>query len=90
MTREEAQALAEELVLRLVRRAFNEKRLPTLRAAREAYAGGLASMVTGDQIMSNAVVMHAAVGIELLRETFLQTGDTAEEIRAEHPTEKGP
>lgn len=87
MTREEAQALAEELVLRLARDSFT--RLPKgLRELGAAYLGGVTQqfeqLTTGGELRTNGVVMLGAIAIEFLRELFLYTGDSADNIRRLH------
>jgi hypothetical protein len=88
MTREQAQALAEELVLRLARDSFDRRRW-SLDQIGATFCGGIRALhgvvEARGEIKSNSVVMIAACAIELLREAFVQTGDSAEEIRAAHP-----
>jgi hypothetical protein len=92
MTREEAQALAEELVLRFTRDSFRRRRMGWHDAA-TTYAGGIRAhygvLTTGGDLMSNSHVMIAAIAIEVLRESFVKTGETAEEIREAHPLGRG-
>lgn len=92
MTREEAQALAEELVLRMSRESFIRRRMNWHDAA-TTYAGGIRAhygvLTTGGDLMSNSLVMIAAIAIEVLREAFVKTGATAEEIREDHALRLG-
>jgi len=83
MTRTEAQALAEEIVLKLSRYSF-ERRGLGLDAVAHTFCGGVRAhhgvIQAGGQIMSGQVASLAACAIELLRECFLTMEDSPDEI----------
>lgn len=92
MTRVEAQTLAEELVLRMARDSFRRRRMGW-DAVATTFCGGIRALFdvieARGQVKSNAMVMIAACAIEVLRETFANCGETAEQIREQHPLGTG-
>jgi hypothetical protein len=87
MTREEAQALAEELVLDKARSSFL-KDARNFEQIASVFLGGIQAhynaLANGGDIRSGNVLSLAACSIELLRETFLAVGASAIEVRARH------
>lgn len=87
MTREEAQALAEELVLRMSRDSWKRRRMGQ-DALASTYCEGLQAQIgvlrSGGALMSNSMVMMASVAIELLREVFASMDESVEDIREAH------
>lgn len=90
MTREEAQALAEELVLKMSRESFTTHGRDFQQIG-SVFAQGImahaSNMLRGGDVKTNSIIMLAACSIELLREAFLLVaakGATPDQIRAEH------